>query len=322
MPQIISALIGAFVTLLVWGLSNKETRGWMARRLVRILGSLLIIIIFSLIAYLCFQQFQIQKLKNTIQTQKDRNKNVAIDILVENLAEERNNFKSAKDDIEELSREKDSLSVKINLKENELFQLKSQLDELQKQSQQNQTKIDSLKTKISEKEYEIKVLKNREKQLTTELQNVQIRLRNLENNIEKLQKELLREKDKYIQSLEKLAFLVEPCTKDTTVSDSLRKAITWSADKKYLAIMYSVGNTGDVSIIDISSQKEVNRIPIERGYNQIKFSGDGKKIFADDDTLEIFKELSYKLKQESNFPTKKMMILNQRVVYLNFENSR
>ncbi|MBD3337846.1 MAG: TonB family protein [Candidatus Lokiarchaeota archaeon] len=305
MPEIISALIGAFVALLTWGLSNKETRVWMAKRLVRILGSLLIITIFSLIAYLCFQQFEIRKLKNTIQTQKDGNKNVAIDILVDNLAEERNKYNFAKDEIEELSKEKDSLSVKIDSRENELFQLKSQLYELQKQRLQNQAKIISLKRKISEKENEIKILKNKEKQLTTDLQKAQTRLKNLEDNIETLQKELMKEKDKYIQSLERVASLFESGTKDTTASDSLRKVITWSADKKYLAIMYSAGNIGDVSIIDISSQKEVKKIPIERGYNQIKFSKDGKKIVADDDTLEIVKKLPPKPKPKKQFEIKK-----------------
>ncbi|MBD3255140.1 MAG: DUF1566 domain-containing protein [Candidatus Lokiarchaeota archaeon] len=305
MPQIISALIGAFVTLLLWGLSNKETREWIAKRLVRILGSLLIMIIFSLIAYLCIQQFKIQKLENKIQTQKDGNKNGAIDILVDNLVEERNKYNFAKDEIEELSKEKDSLSVKINSRENELFQLKSQLDELQKQSLQNQAKIISLKRKISEKENEIKILKNKEKQLTTDLQNAQTRLKNLEDNIETLQEELLKERDKYIQSLERVASLFESGTKDTTASESLRKVITWSADKKYLAIMYSVGNTGDVSIIDISSQKEVKKIPIERGYYQIKFSKDGRKIIADDDTLEIVKKLSPKPKPKKQFEIKK-----------------
>ena len=202
MSDIISALIGAFVALLIWALSNKKVREKLQTRTVLLLGSLLILIVFSLVVYICILNLKMQGQENIIQTQKEGDGKEAINYLVDTLVEERRRYNSVQAEVVELSKEKDTLSVKIFTKGNELNELKKQLADFQKQRLQNSAKIDSLKLEIRKKEKEIESLKEKEARLTIELQTAQENLKKSGDSIKELENKLKSKEKEFNNVLE------------------------------------------------------------------------------------------------------------------------
>lgn len=65
------------------------------------------------------------------------------------------------------------------------------------------------------------------------------------------------------------------------------KGLAWSPNSQVLAITYHHGSGGYISIMDVVTTKEIDRIQIDRWYHQMEFSKDGRSIVAEGKVFPI-----------------------------------